>query len=367
MPTNLSTCYHMCQASKYVCKLFKIIVLCFTMGNMRIDWISGRITIIRKDDDHNKGANSSYAPGNEEQTNPSVLSLIVKDGILQRWRDLDEHIVKNWSIRVFESKNPLVDISQNDVCGKAPFESRPAHGHHYILVPTSDYKQTFATMDVEQWWCTLVVMQDHLKWLYTQKGVSYVAIYADHDGTSSDDSKIHPHLNMLTFDMLPPTIAQEIKEHNNSQEKQGICPICLIIESDKSRRILQTENFIAFCPWSSSYPLEFCIAPKKHFTSFAKTSQKDLRDLALIIRAMLGGLTNLINDVSYSVAFHLSAEQRRSYQMHWHIEVYPATKKHSGVERGFGIHVNDVSSEDAAKKLAVVCKKELVNIVGLHN
>ena len=342
-------------------------MLCFTMENMRVDCLSGRFTIIRKDDDHGKGANSAYAPGNETQTNPSILSLIVRDGILQRGRDLDEEIVKDWSIRVFESMNPIIDTTENNVCGKAPFESRSVRGHHHILVPTSDYTQTFATMDLEQWWRTLVVIQDHLKWLYEQKSVSYVAIYADHDGTSSADSKIHPHLNILSFNMIPPTITHEIKAHKQNQEKQIMCPICLIIKSDKSRRILQTENFIAFCPWSPSYPLEFCIAPKKHFTSFAKTSQSDLRDLALIMRVMLGGLTNLINDVSYSMAFHLSAERRSSYQIHWHIEVYPVTKKYSGIERGFGIHINDMSSEDAAKKLATVCKKEFATVVSTCN
>lgn len=336
------------------------------MGEMRIDYLSGSFMIVRKNDDFGKGLDSSYAPGNETQTNPSILSLVIKEGMMQTRQDIDDQVVKDWSIRVFANRNPIVSEAKNNEYGKPPFESQPAHGYHYTLVASPDPRQTFATIDVEQWSRILVVVQDRLKWLYTRKGVSYVAIYADHDGTLDKEAKMHPYLNIMSLKMIPPTIEREIGVHHQSQEKHAVCPICQIIKSeDRSRRILQTENFVAFCPWSPSYPLEFCIAPKRHSMSFAKTSQKDLYDLALIIRAMLGGLTSLVHDITYSIAFHLSAEKKSSRQIHWHIEVYPVTKKWTGIERGYGIHVNDVSPEDAAKKLGAECKKELANIVGV--
>ena len=37
-------------------------------------------------------------------TNPSVLSLVEKDGMLQRLQDSEDDYVEGWSIRVFESK-----------------------------------------------------------------------------------------------------------------------------------------------------------------------------------------------------------------------------------------------------------------------
>lgn len=336
------------------------------MGNMRIDYLSGRFVIVRQNANLGQGLDSEYAPGNEKQTNPSVLSLVIKDGILQRKQDLDGQIIPDWSVRVFVDKNPIVSETPSNDYGTSPFDSKPAYGHHYILVATPDPTQTFATLDSEQWSHVLVVLQDRLKWLYAQKGVSYVTIYADHDGTLTSGSNVHPHFNMMSLNMMPPVIEHEIESHHQSQEKRGVCPICDIIESSKnSRRILQTENFVAFSPWSPSYPLEFCIAPKRHVISFAKMSQKDLYDLALIVRAMLGGLTNLISDITYSMVFHLSAEKKSSRQLHWHIEVYPVTKKWTGMERGYGIHIHDMPSEDAAKKLGSVCKKELASMMGV--
>jgi UDPglucose--hexose-1-phosphate uridylyltransferase len=132
------------------------------------------------------------------------------------------------------------------------------------------------------------------------------------------------------------------------------------------RQILQTEGFIAFCPWAPSYPYEFWISPKKHTTSFSKISQKEINDLSLILRSTLGGLSKIIKNVSFNLVFHLSPEKKNSRQIHWHIEIYPITKNRSGLERGFGVFLNDVSPEQSAEKLGAACRKELAAIVGIE-
>ena len=75
------------------------------MGDMRKDYVSERFMIISKKDDKVPDPKKfPYAPGNEAMTNPSVLSLVAKDGMLQRLQDNEDEYVKGWSIRVFESK-----------------------------------------------------------------------------------------------------------------------------------------------------------------------------------------------------------------------------------------------------------------------
>ena len=137
------------------------------------------------------------------------------------------------------------------------------------------------------------------------------------------------------------------------------------VEMGGPRQILQTEGFIAFCPWAPSYSYEFCISPKKHATSFSKISQKEINDLSLILRATLGGLTKSIKNVSYNLVFHLSPEKKNSRQIHWHIEIYPVTDRWSGLEKGYGIFVNKTSPEQAAKQLGAACRKELAALVGI--
>jgi hypothetical protein len=47
------------------------------------------------------------------------------------------------------------------------------------------------------------------------------------------------------------------------------------------------------------------------------------------------------------------------------LKFYPITKSWSGLERGYGIFLNDVSPEQAAEKLGAACRKELSNLVGI--
>ncbi|MFQ5573180.1 MAG: galactose-1-phosphate uridylyltransferase, partial [Nitrosopumilaceae archaeon] len=94
------------------------------MGDMRKDYVSERFMIVgKKEDKVTDPKKSPYAPGNESMTNPSVLSLVAKDGMLQRLQDAEDDYVTNWSIRVFESKNPAVSINSENTYSDRPHYS----------------------------------------------------------------------------------------------------------------------------------------------------------------------------------------------------------------------------------------------------
>ena len=337
------------------------------MGDMRKDYVSERFMIVgKKDEKISDLKKSPYAPGNESMTNPSVLSLVAKEGMLQRLQDADDDYVTGWSIRVFESKNPAVSIESENTYSDRPHYSEPAYGYHYIVVASPKEKDSFSTIDLEQWSNVLVVIQDRLRWLYTQKGVTYVSIYANH-GEAAGSTNPHPHMNIVTFSTIPPVIEAEAEASHQILNEKGVCPMCQTVSAETGgpRQILQTEGFIAFCPWAPSYPYEFWISPKKHTTSFSKITQKEINDLSLILRATLGGLSKSIKNLSYNLVFHLSPEKKNSRQIHWHIEVYPITDPWSGLERGYGVFFNKTSPEQAAEKLGAACRKELASLVGI--
>lgn len=337
------------------------------MGNMRKDYVLERFVIVSPNNVKNTDSKKcTFCPGNESMTNPSLLSLVAKDGMLQRLQDAEDYFVKNWSVRVFESKNPAVSVSNENSYSDKPLYSEPAYGYHYIVVASPNHKDSISTIDIEQWSNVLVVIQDRLRWLYTQRGVTYVSIYVNHGKDSGADIS-HPHFNMVTFSTIPPIIAEEAEASHKILNEKGVCPICQVVnkETGGPRQVLQTDGFIAFCPWAPSYPFEFWICPKKHTTNFSKITQKEINDLSLILRSTLGGLTSSMKDVSYNLAFHLSPEKKNSRQIHWHIEVYPLTDAWSGLERGYGVFLNNLSPEKAAEQLGAACRKELAALVGI--
>ena len=320
------------------------------MGDMRKDYVLEREVIVHPTTKKNTDTKKCpYCPGNESMTNPSLLSLVAKDGMLQRLQDSEDFFVDDWSVRVFESKEPTVSTSTKNSYSDRPLYSEPAYGYHYIVVVSPKHKDTLATISTDQLSNVLVVVQDRLRWLYTQKGVTYVTIFVNH-GKESGSNVEHSHINMVSFSTLPPRIDEEAEASHQIVNEKGVCPMCQVVNTETSgpRQILQTEGFIAFCPWAPSYPFEFWICPKKHSTSFSKITQKEIKD------------------VSFNLAFHLSPEKKNSRQIHWHIEVYPITGNWSGLERGYGVFLNTISPEKAAEALGAACRKELANLVGIE-
>lgn len=341
------------------------------MGDLRKDYVLEKFVVVPSteqpmDDRKLSMGKCAYCPGNETMTEPALLALVVKDGMLQRLSDSDDSIVDDWSVRVFQNSNPVVAIGPTANYSEKPLYSEPAYGYHQIVVATPEHKHSLSQISVEQWVNVLVVVQDRVRWLYTQKSVTYVSIFVN-SGTGAGAQMSHPHLHLVTFSGIPPVIEMEAEGSHRYMNENGNCPACNIIavESSGPRQILATDSFLSFCPWAPTYPYEFWIYPKRHMTSFSKLSQKEINDLALMLRATLGGMSKALKDAPFNLVFHLSPEKKNSRQIHWHIEVYPQINTWSGLERGFGVYVNDVRPEKSAEILGSACRKELAGLVGI--
>ena len=94
-------------------------------------------------------------------------------------------------------------------------------------------------------------------------------------------------------------------------------------------------------------------------------TQKEIIDLALMMRATLGGMSKALNEPPFNLVFHLAPEKKNSRQIHWHIEVYPQMHAWSGLERGFGVYVNKIRPERVAEVLGSACRRELAGLVGI--
>lgn len=308
----------------------------------------------------------AYCPGNESMTEPALLALVAKDNMLQRLSDSEENPIADWCVRVFESSDPAVTTTSTNSYTDKPLYSEPAYGYHLIVVASPHHKENLSQISIDQWANVLLVIQDRVRWLYTKKSVTYVSIFVN-SGQIAGTRVDHPHLNLVTFSTIPPTIELEADASHRYMNENGNCHACAIIsiESNGPRQILSTDSFLAFSPWAATYPYEFWIYPKRHTTAFSRITQKELSDLALMLRATLGGMSKALDEAAFNLVFHLSPEKKNSRQIHWHIEVYPQLNTWSGLERGFGVYLNHVQPEKAAEVLGSACRKELAGLVGI--
>ncbi|MGQ9468701.1 MAG: galactose-1-phosphate uridylyltransferase [Nitrososphaerales archaeon] len=345
------------------------------MGELRKDYFTDRIAIITKDATKRPidlkikeeiGKECPYCPNHETMTLPAELVLVQREGTLIKLTDAEGGIIKDWCVRVFPDKFPIVAPDVAIAYGDEPLYREPAHGYHYIIVATPRHDEFFSKMSLDQWVNVLSVVQDRVRWLYSQKSVSYVSVFANH-GKETGALIGHPHLQIITLPRLPPLIEQEASKVQKSMRESGICPMCNVIhvESGGPRQILATDHFIAFSPWAPSHAFEYWIFPKKHQTSIIRITQKEIKDLALILRSTLGGLSNALNEPPFSMIFHISSEKKTTRQLHWHIEVYPRLKRWNGFEIGSNIYINQFSPEQAAELLGSASRKELAKLVGI--
>lgn len=342
------------------------------MVEIRKDYFTDRLSIVtqshgpRSPLKHLDRDACPFCPGNEEMTPPADLVLVKMGDTLVKQTDTENERISGWVVRAFQNKNPIVTPNAPASYGEYPHYSEPAVGYHYIVVATPKHDETFAKLDLDQWTNLLATMQDKIRWLYSQKGVSYVAAFIN-QGKGSGQSLEHPHVQIVTLPRLPPTVEAEAVTVQNSMNELGVCPMCQVIASESGgpRQVLSTEYYIAFTPWASSHAYEFWIYPKRHQTSILKLSQKELMDLSLLLRSTLGGLSKVLGDYGFNLVVHTSSEKKTTKQIHWHVEVYPRLSNWAGLELGSGIFVNDVSPEAAADQLGTASRKELAQMIGV--
>jgi len=342
------------------------------MVEIRKDYFTDKLSIVTSDragrppSRHVDRAQCPFCPGNEEMTPPADLVLVKMGDTLVKQTETETERITGWVVRAFQNKYPVVSPNAPPSFGEYPHYSEPALGFHYVVVATPKHEESFGKLDLDQWTNLLATMQDKIRWLYAQKGVSYVATYIN-QGKGSGQTVEHPHLQLVTLPRLPPVVEQEAVTVQNSLNELGVCPMCQVVASESGgpRQILSTEFYIAFTPWASAHSYEFWIYPKRHQTSILKLSQKELMDLSLLLRSTLGGMAKVLGDVGFNLVVHSSSEKKTTKQIHWHVEVYPRITSWAGLELGSGIYVNEVSPELAAEQLGTASRKELAQMVGI--
>src|ERR671922_859261 len=167
------------------------------LGDLRKDYVLDKFVIVTRTSEEDQykekrfDEKCPYCPNNESMTEPALLSLVAKDGMLQRLSDSEENFVIDWCVRVFQSSNPAVTTSSATIYTDKPLYSEPAYGYHQIVVASPEHNQKLSQISVEQWGNVLLVIQDRVRWLYTQKSVTYVSIYVD-SGQTAGTTINHP-------------------------------------------------------------------------------------------------------------------------------------------------------------------------------
>ncbi len=267
-----------------------------------------------------------FCPGNEETTPPEIGRVEYKGG---------------WKIRWFPNKFPVVEMKGTFKLVKNPFLHSDAYGSHEVIAETPDHKKQMHDLSIEELKDVFKVYQLRIKELSKQKNAKYVVVFKNH-GREAGTSLVHSHTQILSYPKIPGQVLEEV----NVIKKFGKCPYCGIIQKEmkSARKIMQNKTFACFAPYASRFNYEAWIFPKKHLTSFLDFNDKELLDLAEIMKKILTNLAKI--NASYNFVLHYAPN---GSDLHLHIEILPRIAVWAGFELSTGEIINSVSPESAAK------------------
>jgi len=290
-----------------------------------------------------------FCPGRESLTPPEVLSYRQHGGSAN---------TPGWDVRVVPNKFPALQVEGTlDREGEGIFDRMNGIGAHEVIVETPDHGRTLASMSEPEIERILSAYRDRMLDLKQDRRLRHILIFKNH-GAAAGTTLEHSHSQLIALPIVPDFVREEIegaRRHHEHRERCIFCDIVMQERKERSRLVLENEEFVVFAPWAPRSPFETWIVPKRHESNFEAEPKERLGYCAQALRSTLKRLGAALGDPPYNFIVHSNPlRDTPSLSYHWHIEVMPALTHVAGFEWGSGFHINPVPPEEAAEFLRLV-------------
>ncbi len=327
--------------------------------------------------------NCPFCRGNESET-PGEIDAIRNSDVFSN--------SMNWETRVVPNKFPAIHKMPR-FCEKDDFadlfghriepddsifsygEPLPGFGAHEVIIETSRHLMSVSQFDDHEMTNMFLMYRRRLSALRSENRWAHALIFKN-VGAAAGASLPHTHSQLMAMPFVPPPIMAELRRAAAYRKKRHRCYWCDMItfehEATPSRVVLETERYLALCPFASRFPMEVSILPKEHVSHFENLADDPLRELALLVRKTVALLEKTVywvsGDLAYnmilkSCPFDIDKFHRTSTgydaqddspsedAYHFQLTILPSLAKAAGFEWGTGLHINPISPETAAARL----------------
>ncbi len=285
-------------------------------------------------------ADCPFCRGNETQT-PQAVYIKPESG--------------DWRLRVVPNKFAALQPDTAAVrTHVGAFMSANGYGVTEVVIETPEHNKTIVTMELSEVSAILTAYRERFDQISQNKNINLITIFRNY-GPLAGTSLEHPHSQIIATPLVPPHIRNQIEKSILYHDETGRCVYCDILAEEllqKDRIVLENDSFVAFCPWSARTPFETRIYPKRHAASFLSITEKEIGDLAWILRAMLAKIYNTLQNPDYNYVLHCApVDELHTRCLHWYFILIPKIGTPAGFEIGSGIYINTVPPEDSARFL----------------
>jgi UDPglucose--hexose-1-phosphate uridylyltransferase len=284
--------------------------------------------------------NCPFCPGNEEQTPGTVFQM--------------SHAGK-WKLRVVPNRyaalSPDKSARRNFV---GTFLAAEGFGIAEVIIESPQHNKTIATMTIDEVTDVLRAYRERQREVSKNEKINLVTIFRNH-GPRAGTSLAHPHSQLIATPIVPPHVRYPLEQAVLHYDKYGSCVYCDMLEEElkqKERIIIESPNFVVFCPFAARSPFETRIYPRKHQASYLLAGDDDLAELAGVLHQIIWKMHIFLGDPDYNYIIRSSpVGDEDTRHLHWYMLIIPKISTPAGFEIGSGIYINSVSPEESAKCL----------------
>jgi UDPglucose--hexose-1-phosphate uridylyltransferase len=332
------------------------------LADLRKDPVSGRWVVVNTDNPRKPGdfesENIEFKPGpcpfcygNEHMT-PSEIDAIRFEGTQVN--------SPGWKVRTVANKFPALQIEGDlDRKGIGIYDMSNGVGAHEVIIETPYHDKTITDLSDEEVTHVIDMYCRRSIDLQKDKRLKYVLIFKN-QGVIAGATLEHSHTQLIALPMIPKNVLEELNGASSYFEYRERCIFCDIIRQEiqeKERVLIESKNFISFCPFVSRFPFEVQIIPKEHASHFCQLEWAQKQDLAKILKETLLRLKAALSNHSYNFIIHTAPFDKTNGEYeyyHWFIEIMPRLTRVAGFEWGTGFYSLPTPPELAIKYLRQV-------------
>jgi UDPglucose--hexose-1-phosphate uridylyltransferase len=281
-----------------------------------------------------------FCPGNEHLTPPEIMRIPLEGP---------------WQVRVVP--NRFAALSRDGVVTRKLDGLKctvNGVGVHEVIVETTDHSKTTALLTDSEIEPILECYKERYFAITEDTRVEHVTIFKNH-GLSAGTSLEHPHSQVIATPIIPPDILNRLSEALRYYGISGQCMFCKVLTDELAegvRLIEKTDHFVSFIPFAALTPFSIWIFPRRHMASFGESNPDELRDMARMLRIILGKLYYGLGNPDFNYIIRTAPAQSRYLRYyHWYLTIVPRLTKSAGFELGSGIYINPTIPEANAEFL----------------
>lgn len=288
-----------------------------------------------------------FCPGQEDLTPPP--SYQIEEG-------------GQWRLRVVPNKFAALrpeEPTTRDYHG--PFLSAGGFGLAEVVIETPHHDRPLDILPVHDVERVLRAFRTRYLAIISDPRINLVTIFRNY-GPLAGTSLEHPHSQIIATPIVPPHVRDPWRHAQLHFDTFGRCVYCEMVAGeleDGSRILKETDHFVSFIPFAAKTPFEARIFPKRHHAAYTWINERELADLAAVLKDTLLRLRLGLHAPDYNFIIRSAGSgDEDTRHLHWYLVIIPKITTPAGFEIGSGIYINVVPPEDAARYLREVAVGE---------